>query len=410
MTGQPRIFYLARTAPGPVSGATLAMQRHFIDHADVELFVATSEAFHHPTIASFHLLPSPWWQRLKQTRFCRSLHNLEILAQPRSLPASLIEAATIFQPDAIFTVADLTLSEWARLLARRLNLPLIVNFQDWWPRGQFYYSHEVPFPWLLPVLERRFHRLYREAALAFCTSEGMRDFLGSHPNSHVLYPIGDRCGEGPPTIPASPLQTDTPPSPPGRKCQLIYTGTAFGSYGQMLLNLAELLKGHAHWELVIYGKQPDWPVPVLAEAQRSGLYRGFLPFRQLRSVLASADACLSVMSFDPALEVMMRTSFTTKLLDYCSAARPLIMWGPAFCSPIRLIEKHHSGFSVTTPNPEGVMACLDRLDWEPELGHQLAARASWLAAHDLSHDSIHGVFTSQIHQLVAARGSACATA
>jgi glycosyltransferase involved in cell wall biosynthesis len=410
MTGEPRIFYLARTAPSQVSGATLAMQRHFIHHADVKLFVATSEAFDHPTIPSLRLVNRPWWQRLKKTRFCRTLHNLEVLAQTITLPNSLVEEASAFKPDAIFTVADLTLSEWARLLARRLNLPLIVNFQDWWPRGQFYYPHEVPFPWLLPLLERRFHRLYQNAELAFCTSEGMREFLGSHPNSHVLYPIGDPSGEEQTSNPTNQALPGTQPSSPGRKRQLIYTGTAFGSYGQMLLKLAELLENHPSWELVIYGKQPDWPEPFLTQAQRSGLYRGFLPFEQLRSVLAGADACLSVMSFDPALEVMMRTSFTTKVLDYCSAARPLIMWGPSFCSPIRLIEKHQSGFTVTTPDPAAVVHCLERLERDPELSDQFASRAGWLAAHDLSHDSIHGIFTSQINQLVATRRSTCTSA
>lgn len=407
MIDQPRIFYLARTAPGPVSGATLAMQRHFIGHSDVAVFVATSEAFEHPTIPSLRLRPHPWWQRLKQTRCYRILHNFEILSQSRGLPTPLINAALAFQPDAIFTVADLTLSEWARLLAKRLNVPLIVNFQDWWPRGQFYYSHEVPFPWLLPVLERRFHRLYHRADLAFCTSEGMRDFLGNHPNSHVLYPIGDPASDT-----ASDIQTtkaaishplSTQSSSPQRRRTLVYTGTAFGSYGHMLLKLAELLSHHPHWQLVIFGKQPDWPEPLLTEAQRSGLYRGFLPFQQLRSVLAAADACLSVMSFDPELEVMMRTSFTTKLLDYCSAARPLIMWGPPFCSPVRLIEQHQSGFTVTTPDPAAVVHCLDRLDREPQLEQRFSAKASWLAAHDLSHDSIHAVFTTQIDRLVASR-------
>jgi glycosyltransferase involved in cell wall biosynthesis len=173
----------------------------------------------------------------------------------------------------------------------------------------------------------------------------------------------------------------------------------------MLLKLAELLRNHPSWELVIYGKQPDWPEPLLTQAQRSGLYRGFLPFQQLRSVLAAADACLSVMSFDPALEVMMRTSFTTKVLDYCSAARPLIMWGPPFCSPIRLIEKHQSGFTVITRDPAAVVQCLERLDREPELADELASQSGWLAANALSHDCIHGVFTSQINKLVFARRS-----
>jgi glycosyltransferase involved in cell wall biosynthesis len=396
---RPRIFYLARTVPSLVSGATLAMKRHFVDHDDVQLFIATTEPFSHPGIPSIKLQLPELWQRLKQTRYCRVLHNAEILSQTLWLPPTLIKSVRSFQPDAIFTVADLTLSEWARLLAKCTGIPLIVNFQDWWPRGQFYYNHEVPFPWLVPLLERRFARLYRQSALSFCTSEGMREFLGPHPNSHVLYPIGDKQQ----VTPFMPSEWRVTPGTDRRRKQLIYTGTAFGSYGRMLLKLADQLITHTSWKLVIYGKQPDWPDHVLAAAISSGLYRGFLPFDQLRAVLSTADACLSVMSFDSELELMMRTSFTTKVLDYCTAGRPIIMWGPAFCSPSRLIKKHQSGLTVTTPDPSGVLACLERLDHEPELDQELASQASWLAANILSHDNIHAVFINQINQLLENR-------
>lgn len=393
MARRPRVLYLARTAPSQLSGATLAMRRHFIDHNDLDVLVVTNELFDDSHCASIHLQSSPLCQRLKNTRFIRFLQNAEILAHSRWLPSSLIAASQQFRPDLIFTVADLTLSETARLLANRLSLPLVVNFQDWWPRGQFYYSHEIPYQFLVPYLERRFRRLYQQSDLAFCTSEGMRDYLGSHPNSHVLYPIGDGS--------QSAQSCYTRILQPARKSQLVYTGTAFGSYGQMLLCLADALSDHPSWELVIYGKEPDWPCAVLSLAKQTGLYRGFLPFEQLRTVLASADACLSVMSFEPDLEVMMRTSFTTKVLDYCSAGSPVIMWGPSFCSPIRLIQKHQAGLTITSPDASAVLDSLQRLDREPGLHNQLADSAKRLANTELAHFNIHALFMREISRVIA---------
>lgn len=393
MTTRPRIFYLARTAPTRVSGATLAMRRHFLEHQDLDVYVATSEAFDEPHFPGFTIRLPAWWRRIASTRFSRFVRNAEILGQPIWLPSGLHAAARRFRPDAVFTVADLTLSDVALRLARRLGVPLIVNFQDWWPRGQFYLPQEIPFSPLVPLLERRFRRLYRHADLAFCTSEGMRDFLGSHPNSHVLYPVGA-------AVP-TPSTAAAPPSGSDGRRQLIYTGTAFGSYGRMLLELAEALEGNPRWRLVIYGKRPDWPAERLAAAEASGLYRGFLPFEQLRTVLASADACLSVMSFDPDLEVMMRTSFTTKVLDYCSAGRPILMWGPSFCSPIRLLQRRQAALTVTTPDPARVIACLERLDRDHWLSADLGRAALALADGELSHASIHGVFAREIQRLLA---------
>lgn len=396
MSRRPRIFYLARTAPSRLSGATLAMRRHFLDHTDIDLFIATTEEFEGPDVPRLTLKAPAWWQRIGRTRLWRAVRNAEILALAHRLPPELLEAARRFRPDAVFTVADLTLSDTARLLAQRLGVPLISNFQDWWPRGQFYYPQETPFRFVVPIVERRFHRLYRDAALAFCTSEGMREFLGPHPNSHVLYPIGDGAARA--TTIATPPEANT--AWPQRKRQLVYTGTAFGSYGQMLLELASALEGHPRWELLIYGKRPDWPPERIAAAEAKGLYRGFLPFDRLRMVLAAADACLSVMSFDPDLEVMMRTSFTTKVLDYCSAGRPILMWGPSFCSPIRLLNRRRAGLTITTPCPEDVLACLERLDTEPDLSDELSKAALALADGELSHASIHARFVGEISKLL----------
>ena len=48
-------------------------------------------------------------------------------------------------------------------------------------------------------------------------------------------------------------------------------------------------------------------------------------------MLASADALLSVMSFEKEHELFMRTSFTTKFLDYVAFGKPVILWGPEYC-------------------------------------------------------------------------------
>ena len=371
------------------------MRRHFIEHDDFDVFVATSGEFDAPNVSSLRLRNPAWLDRIGRTRFWRWVRNYDVVCRSGQMPRELLRAATEFRPDAIFTVADLTLSESARRLARRLKVPLISNFQDWWPRGQFYYAQEKPFGWFVPLLERRFRRLCRESDLVFCTSKGMKEFLGPHPNSHVLYPIGAR-ENALENAPIAPVKRSG-------KRRLLYTGTPSGPYGVMLRSLAKRLETSTTWELVIYGSPPDWPEEELARAKASGLYRGLLPFEQLRAELWTADACLSVMSFDPALDVMMRTSFTTKVLDYCSAGRPVIMWGPDFCSPVRLTKQHGAALTVEKPDPDGIMESLRRLETEQGLPEALALGARDLAAKDLSHDRIHAGLVMQISRLLGHR-------
>ncbi|MEM1370039.1 MAG: glycosyltransferase, partial [Cyanobacteria bacterium P01_H01_bin.15] len=291
------------------------MRRHLVEHDDFEVFIATNGGIQ-DDIPHLKIERPAWLARLGRTRLWRLVQNVEMILSSSCLNKDLLSLAKEFQPDAILTVADLTLSESARKLSIILDLPLLVNFQDWWPRGQFYYPQERPYSVLVPLFERRFRRMHRSADLVFCTSEGMRKFLGVHSNSHVLYPIGARKSSDSPTafeVEAYKSHGKLP------KKQLIYTGTAFGSYGRMLRALAEELKDSDEWELTIFGATPDWSEEEVEQAKVSGLYQGFLPFEQLKAKLRQADACLSVMSFDPKLETMMRTSFTTKVLDYCSA-------------------------------------------------------------------------------------------
>ena len=422
------------------------MRRHFVEHRDFEVSVATTAEFCVPGIPSLKLKRATWLQRLSNTRFVRFVRNFELLFYGTLLGSRVLDEAKEFRPDVVFTVADMTLSEQARKLAKCLGVPLVVNFQDWWPRGQFYYTFEKPYFWVRPLLEWRFRRLYREADLAFCTSEGMKEFLGPHPNSHVLYPIGasdaeascpmrvapedrrseiedrgaatlhtgdrrweirDREAQGSKLVPSSAtgmaldsgrLTLDAATAKL-RKKRLIYTGTAFGSYGKMLRELARELEKHDEWELVIFGNTPDWPKEELERAKEAGLYRGLLKFEELQRELHEADACLGVMSFEPELEVMMRTSFTTKMLDYCRIGKPLILWGPEYCSPIRLAIRAGAGLCVVNNDPNILVDALKTFD-KYIADNKITKGAKYLSKNDLNHSCIHNVLVSNIVAVV----------
>ena len=136
------------------------MRRHFIEHDDFDLFVATSARFEHPSVPSLEVKRHPALVRLSNTRFSRWVRQFEMAVESTHIPAEVFDAAYKFKPDAVFTVADNTLSWTAYHLARKLGVPLITNFQDWWPRGQFTLALEKPFVPVAALLKRRFHRLY----------------------------------------------------------------------------------------------------------------------------------------------------------------------------------------------------------------------------------------------------------
>ena len=320
------------------------------------------------------------------------MRQIEMMVEPARIPVDVFEAACRFKPDAIFTIPDNTLSWTAYLLAKKMGVPLITNFQDWWPRGQFTLDLEKPFPPVTTFLERRFRKLYRASSLAFCTSAGMKENLGPHPNAPVLYPCpAPRDPEYKPAF---------VPPPNGKPLRLVYAGTVVNSYGCSVLRLAKLLRGRSDLEFHVYGPHPDWPAADLAQLKADGVYRGLVPHEALKTKLQEADACLVVMSFEKRLKVMMQTSFTTKFLEYCQYARPVIVWGPEYCQPVKVAEAEGAGATVTEDREERVVETLVTLR-NPEHWKKLA-QGAWNAAMDIfDPDTIHSKFKNAIDSLTS---------
>ncbi|MFM8718237.1 MAG: glycosyltransferase family 4 protein, partial [Chthoniobacterales bacterium] len=167
----------------------MTFHRHFCERDDFTTRVATdASGYNRPGSILFDV--PRWWRRLRNSRLNRLACGLELLHGGLLLPPRVMKQAKSFAPDCVFSVAgswDWT-SLAAQRVARSLQVPLVASFNDWfdypWFRG---------LPGQRDAVEKRFRRLYREADLAVCTSEGMRDELGAHPNSHVLYPLGEKA-------------------------------------------------------------------------------------------------------------------------------------------------------------------------------------------------------------------------
>lgn len=389
-----RLFYLAWIVPRAGSGANSAMRQHFLVRRDFDCFVASTDPFKHPGFPSLRLRRHPALVRLSNTRFCRWMRQVEMLVEPAWMLRQVESAARQFAPDAVFTIPDNTVSWTARLLARRLRLPLITNFQDWWPRGQFGMALERPFPPVRWWLERRFRRQYAESALAFCTSEGMRRHLGPHPNAQVLYPS--------PAQPDAGFAPDFQPPSADRPLKLIYAGTILNAYGRMILDLARTLRGRADIEFRVYGPPPDWAAEDRDWMTREGIYGGLLTHAELKGKLRESDACLVAMTFESALRLMMETSFTTKFLEYTQHGKPILVWGPEYCQPVQIARRERAGLPVTERSPEAVLAALPMLR-DPHAWLELA-RGAWAAANGIfSPDLIHAQFRASVEATLRPR-------
>jgi glycosyltransferase involved in cell wall biosynthesis len=308
---------------------------------------------------------------------------------PLTANGALEEAVQHFKPEVILTLAECGLCQIARKTAQRHGLPLAGLFLDWFPVTKGHYGHRST----RGILSRRYRELYAACDLAFCTSDGMQEMLGPHPNSHVIYPMPGKH--------RVPAENSCPRS--NGKFRLVYVGAVKNFYGRMLCSLIEKIEATNDLEIIVIGPNADWPKQTLERARASGTYLGFKPPEEAAEVLASADALLVAMSFEKEHQLFMRTSFTTKFLDYVAFGRPVILWGPEYCTPVRVARKHGGAAVVSSSDPDAVVALSRQIAGDSALSEMLSNGALQLHQTLFNPDRLQDIFVRKITELVDGR-------
>jgi hypothetical protein len=389
MTVKRRVLLVSIVPPRNDCGVRIVMYRHFIDRSPFELHVASNADFAEGLVIHTQLRLPYLVHRLKKSRFGAPLAariiDYENFIWPLTTNDALEEAVEKFQPEVILTLAECGLCHIARKTAERHRLPLAGLFLDWFPVMKGHYGHKST----QRILSQRYRQLYAACDLAFCTSDGMQEVLGPHPNSHVIYPMPGRH-----VVPEKAWSRHS------GKFRVVYVGSVENFYGRMLCSLIERIEATSDLEIIVVGPNADWPKQLLERARANGTYLGFKPPGEAAEVLASADALLSVMSFEKEHELFMRTSFTTKFLDYVSFGKPVILWGPEYCTPVRVAREHGGAAVVSASDATAVVSLCHKIAKDRELNEKLSKEASQLHDTLFNPDRLQDVFVQKITGLV----------
>jgi hypothetical protein len=384
-----RVLLVSIVPPRNDCGVRIVMYRHFVDRSPFELHVASNADFADGLMIHTQLRLPYLVHRLRKSRFGRRfaawIADYENLVWPLTANDALEEAVEKFQPQVILTLAECGLSHIARKTAQRHRIPLAGLFLDWFPVMKGHYGHKST----QQILSRRYRELYGACDLAFCTSDGMQEVLGPHPNSQVIYPMPGRH-----VVPEKAWP------PRSGKFRLVYVGSVENFYGRMLCSLIEEIEATTDLEIIVVGPNADWPKQLRDRALSNGIYLGFKPPEEAARVLASADALLSVMSFEKEHELFMRTSFTTKFLDYVSFGKPVILWGPEYCTPVRVAREHGGAAVVSVADATAVVSLCRQIARDTESNEKLSKQALHLHQTLFNPDRLQEVFVQKITELV----------
>lgn len=376
-------------------GGAMAYYRHFVERPDFELFVATDDETvlnYHPPYPLVLFKQPPWLERLLRTRLYRFMHSYKHLVAGRFIPPAVMQAAREFKPDMIFTIAGAW--GWTTLmsqqLARRLNVPLVGSFNDW-----FDFSGII-HPWARPLLERKFRSFYQSCDLALCTCEGMREELGPHRNAQILYPLGGNLN--PAAVRADVTRKDN------SRFVAAFAGNLGNWYGKMLEGLVtKALAARAPVDFRFFGGGASWSGEFDRLARERGMLQGHVAFAQLQQEMAGTDGLLLPMGFDEDCALTERTSFKTKFLDYLTFQKPILVWGPEYCSAVRFAREFDSAEICVSPDEGKFLASIEALARNPARQGELVRNARRMYDDRFHPDKIHAVLLENCRKLMQTR-------
>jgi len=384
-----KVLLVSIAPPHNDCGGRIVMHRHLVERDPFEVHVASDADFAPDLLVHTHLRLPYLIYRLRKSRFGPRLAawitDYANFVWPLVTNDALEKAIQDVKPDVLLVLADNSLSKLALRSARKHGLPLVGLFLDWVPVMRGHFGHM----WTRPALGRWFRRFYRECDLAFCTSDGMQEMLGEHPNSHVIYPM-----------PGRHVVSETSRPRSNGKFRLVYIGSVENFYGRMLCALIGKIEATNDLELIVVGPNADWPLEVLEHAKAKGIYLGFKRPEQAAKVLAGADALLVAMSFEKQHELFMRTSFTTKFLDYVAFGKPVVLWGPEYCTPFRVARKHGGAVTVNLNDADAIVSACREIASDAALREQLSHEAKRLHQTLFNPDRLQEIFVNEIEKLV----------
>jgi glycosyl transferase family 4 len=385
-----RVFYLSYTPPVPSWGGAMSFYRHFVERSDFEIFVATDSAEVQQYNVPYPVLQfdvPKWLKRMQHTRLYRWFWQYNQSIAGYFVPHQVWQAARLFKPDLVFTIAGSWnwTAQLAQRVARRLRVPLVASFNDWFDFGL------VMHPYFRGSIERAFRRFYRDCDLAFCTSEGMLEALGPHRNAHVLYPTGDRM----PDVERGFI----PFTPDGRPAAVFFAGSLSAWYGPMLEQLVQASSA-SQLRFEIFGSNASWSQEFESAARTAGVYRDQVAFDELRTRAQQADLLLLPMGFGDECAQTERTSFKTKFLDYLTFQKPIVIWGPEYCSAVRVAREFDAAECYTSPDAAGCIATLQNVARSSERQKQLVANERRMYESRFEPSQIHAVLLRQCEKLV----------
>ena len=285
----------------------------------------------------------------------------------------------------------------AQKLARRYDVPFVLEIRDLWPETLIELGHFSPRNPGIQVLERIERRLYQSAdhiicllpggAEHICEKGGLRSKITWIPNGIDLKLV------------PTPYPRDN-----SSKFVVMYAGAHGLANGlDSILDSAAILKQQGWSERVLFRLVGDGPYKArLAQrACQEGLdmvqFEPHVPRREIYSLLQEADAF--VITLREANLFSRYGVSPNKLFDYLASARPVIFAIDALNNPVK-----ESGGGITVPpeNPESMAQAIIRLaNMSPEERWEMGLKGRRYVENNHDYSELADRIETVLHDVIS---------
>jgi hypothetical protein len=336
-----KVLVLSTHPVGDTVGGELLLHRHIQKAPPEWTFL-----LHH---LDHRNIRRPFWVRHLHRlprRFQRMLNALDAWNGASVRFRDLAQLCRRHAPDVLYTIADGPVALRAWQLSRRTGIPLVAQLNDWHPGGL-----DIPQR-LARLAAGRFRQMLRESAVALCFSEEIRLAAGAPPCARVLYPMAEER-----SVPCT--------GSPGNHA--LFAGRFDHFLGPEMKSLVRAAEASGEPGLLrIIGPNAHWDRETRDLLGKSALYGGLLKGDALHRELHTSLALLVLAPFGREQEHIARFSFPCKIPEYCRHERPILIWGPEYCSSVQWARRTGAALAVTSPDPGPVLEEIRRLRREPD--------------------------------------------
>lgn len=294
-------------------------------------------------------------------------------------PKDLLEKVENFKPDCIYTLgASVLTMKLALYFSKAFNIKIVMHFMDNWP-DTLYKEGFITIPCHY-IMQNKLKKIYDHMDCGMTISDKMAEEYTKRWNKEHI-PLMNVVSK----IEENPLIRED-----DKAIIFTYAGGLHLERWKSLLKISETIKRESIFtnkkiEVRIYTSFDNRETYEYLFDKNTVKFYDYVEHNSISKVYKSSDVLIHIESFDPDIVKFTKFSLSTKISEYMSSGKPILLYAPENIAVSEYISEHKAG--LTCRNSEELSCSIKKLVNSKELRSSLATNGISCAKENHSIDN-----------------------